>query len=215
MCWNQAVSLNTFLFSCFVLALIIYNNVYTQYKIQELNSFWVYVFIFSIISMQLVEFFIWRNIKNAFYNRAFTWIANLLLLSQPAFSLMLLPNIQLKTVLVSVYLVLVSIYVIHQMMTFDVHSTVSKMGHLQWNTSKLSQLLIWVVWLFFFSFSLVYLNKIRGILFGAVLLLVSYYNFSKDNTMGSMWCWFINFAALYCAFVLLFYLPFIKDTIGH
>ena len=215
MCWNQAVSLNTFLFSGFVLALIIYNNAYTQYKIQELNSVWVYIFLFSIISMQLVEFFIWRNIKNAFYNRAFTWIANLLVLSQPAFSLMLLPDIKMKTVLVSVYLVLVSIYVIHQMMTFDVHSTVSKMGHLQWNTSKLSQLLIWVVWLFFFSFSLVYLNKIRGILFGAVLLLVSYYNFSKDNTMGSMWCWFINFAALYCAFVLLFYLPFIKDVVAR
>ena len=215
MCWNQAVSLNTFLFSGFVLALIIYNNTYTQYKIQELNSFWVYVFIFSIISMQLVEFFIWRNIKNAFYNRAFTWMANILVLSQPAFSLMLLPDIKMKTVLLSVYLVLVSVYVIHQMMTFDVHSTVSKMGHLQWNTSKLSQLLIWIVWLFFFSFSLVYLNKIKGILFGSALLLVSYYNFSKDNTMGSMWCWFINFAALYCAFVLLFYLPFMKDVVAR
>ena len=210
MCWNQAVSLNTFLFSTFVLGLIIYNNAYTQYKIQELNSFWVYVFIFSIISMQLVEFFIWRNIKNSFYNRVFTWIANLLLLSQPAFSLMLLPDIKMKPVLLSVYLVLVSVYIIHQIMTFDIHSTVSTMGHLQWNTSKLSKLLIWVVWLFFFFFSLVYLNKIRGILFGSLLLLVSYYNFSKDNTMGSMWCWFINFAALYCAFVLLFYLPFTR-----
>ena len=212
MCWNQAVSLNTFLFSTFVLGLIIYNNAYTQYKIQELNSFWVYVFILSIISMQLVEFFIWRNIKNSFYNRVFTWIANLLLLSQPAFSLMLLPNIKMKTILLSVYLVLVSIYIIHQIMTFDIHTTVSTMGHLQWNSSKLSKLLIWVVWLFFFFFSLVYLNKIRGILFGALLLLVSYYNFSKDNTMGSMWCWFINFGAVYYAFVLLFYLPFIKDV---
>jgi len=212
MCWNQAVSLNTFLFSSFVLCLVIYNNAYTQYKIQELNGFWMYIFLFSIISMQLVEFFIWRNMKNAFYNRAFTWIANILLLSQPAFSLMLLPDIKMKPVLLSVYLVLVSVYAIHQMMTFDVHSTVSTMGHLQWNTSKLSQLLIWVIWLFFFSFSLIYLNKIRGILFAALLLLVSYYNFSKDNSMGSMWCWFVNFGAVYCAFVLLFYLPFIKDV---
>lgn len=215
MCWNQAVSLNTFLFSSFVLGLVIYNNAFTQYKIKELNGFWVYLFIFSIISMQLVEFFIWRNIKNAFYNRAFTWIANILLLSQPALSLMLLPHIKMKTVLLSVYLVLVSVYVIHQIMTFDVHSSVSTIGHLQWNTSKLSQLLIWVVWLFFFSFSLIYLNKIRGILFGAVLLLVSYYNFSKDNTVGSMWCWFVNFGAVYCAFVLLFYLPFIKDVVSR
>ena len=212
MCWNQAVSLNTFLFSGFVLCLVMYNNAYTQYKIQELNGFWMYIFLFSIISMQLVEFFIWRNIKNAFYNRAFTWIANVLLLSQPAFSLMLLPDIKMKPVLLSVYLALVSVYAIHQMMTFDVHSTVSTMGHLQWNTSKLSQLLIWVIWLFFFSFSIIYLNKIRGILFAAILLLVSYYNFSKDNSVGSMWCWFVNFGAVYFAFVLLFYLPFIKDV---
>lgn len=210
MCWNQDVSLNTFLFSGFVLGMVIYNNAYTQYKIQELNGFWMYIFLFSIISMQLVEFFIWRNIKNAFYNRAFTWIANILLLSQPALSLMLLPDIKMKPILLSVYLVWVSVYAIHQMMTFDVHSTVSTMGHLQWNTSKLSKLLIWVIWLFFFSFSLVYLNKIRGILFAAILLLVSYYNFSKDNTVDSMWCWFVNFGAVYYAFVLLFYLPFMK-----
>lgn len=38
MCWNEHVSLNTFLFSSFVLALIVYNNSYTKYKIQELNN---------------------------------------------------------------------------------------------------------------------------------------------------------------------------------
>jgi hypothetical protein len=38
MCWNKEISLNTFLFSSFVLILIIYNNAYTQYKIKELNN---------------------------------------------------------------------------------------------------------------------------------------------------------------------------------
>ncbi len=68
MCWNQHVSLNTFLFSSFILILIIYNNKYTQYKIKELNNVWIYVFFFSFISMQLIEFFIWRNINNK-YNK--------------------------------------------------------------------------------------------------------------------------------------------------
>ena len=44
MCWNKEVSLNTFIFSIFVLLLIMYNNAYTQYKIEELNSIWVYLF---------------------------------------------------------------------------------------------------------------------------------------------------------------------------
>ena len=68
MCWNSEVSLNTFAFSTFVLGMIIYNNAYTQYKIPELNNIWVYLLLFSVISMQLVEFFVWRNIDNKYYN---------------------------------------------------------------------------------------------------------------------------------------------------
>ena len=58
MCWNEHVSLNTFLFSSFVLLLIIYNNLFTKYKIQELNNTFVYLFITSFVVMQLIEFFI-------------------------------------------------------------------------------------------------------------------------------------------------------------
>ena len=58
MCWNEHVSLNTFLFSSFVLLLIIYNNLFTKYKIQELNNTFVYLFIASFVVMQLIEFFI-------------------------------------------------------------------------------------------------------------------------------------------------------------
>jgi hypothetical protein len=44
MCWNKDISLNTFLFSSFVLGLIMYNNAYTQYKIVELNNVYAYIF---------------------------------------------------------------------------------------------------------------------------------------------------------------------------
>ena len=43
--WNKDISLNTFLFSSFVLLLIIYNNTYTQYKINELENIWMYLFL--------------------------------------------------------------------------------------------------------------------------------------------------------------------------
>ena len=96
MCWNENVSLNTFLFSGFILALIIYNNSFTKYKIQELNNKWVYFFIASFVFMQLIEFFIWRNIDNKYYNNIFSILATLLLLLQPIFSIMLLKNINLR-----------------------------------------------------------------------------------------------------------------------
>ena len=82
MCWNQEVSLNTFLFSMFVLLLIIYNNKYTQYKIKELDNIWMYLFLASFIFMQLIEFFIWRNINNKFYNHLFSTMAVILLIIQ-------------------------------------------------------------------------------------------------------------------------------------
>ena len=69
MCWNAEVSLNTFLFSSFVLCLIIYNNTYTQYKIKDFNNIWIYLFFVSFILMQLFEFFIWRNVDNKLYNK--------------------------------------------------------------------------------------------------------------------------------------------------
>jgi len=92
MCWNESVSLNTFMFSSFILLLIIYNNLFTQYKIQELNNIWVYLFLASFIFMQLIEFFIWRNINNKFYNKLFSIIATLLLIIQPIMSIMILTN---------------------------------------------------------------------------------------------------------------------------
>ena len=104
MCWNEQVSLNTFLFSGFTLALIIYNNSFTKYKVQDLNNKYVYIFIASVIFMQLIEFFIWKNINNHFYNNIFSIFAQLLLLVQPIASIMILSNIPIRNVLLFSYL---------------------------------------------------------------------------------------------------------------
>lgn len=69
MCWNKDVSINTFLFSIFVLILIIYNNNYTQYKIDEVNNIFAYIFLLSFILMQLIEYFLWQNLNDKFYNK--------------------------------------------------------------------------------------------------------------------------------------------------
>jgi hypothetical protein len=204
MCWNQTVSLSTFLFSTFVLFLIIYNNEYTEHKIQELNNIWIYILLFTVISMQLIEFFIWRNIKNAFYNNLFTWAADILLLLQPAFSLMILPDIPIRTGLLGVYSISALVFFIYQFLFYRPHSTVSKLGHLRWHTSNINIWLLWIIWLFFFCFSLVYTNFISGFLFSIVLLAIIFFNYKNDQSIGSMWCWIVNLAAVYYAFYLLF-----------
>lgn len=214
MCWNQHVSLNTFLFSIFVLLLIIYNNAFTQYKITYLNNPWMYLFFASFIFMQLIEFFIWRNIDNKFYNNIFSTMAALLIVFQPLASLMLLSNVSLRNTLLMIYIITAAPYFIYKTLTKTMYSTVSKKGHLNWVFSDLkgvffgntSFAFIW--WLFFFLFSLFYERQWSGFLFGFILLLTSYYNYTNDQTVGSMWCWIVNSVMIYYAAYLLIYLPF-------
>jgi hypothetical protein len=207
MCWNQTVSLNTFVFSFFVLLLIIYNNAFTKYKIQELNSIWVYLFLMSFIFMQLIEFFIWRNINNKYYNNLFSILATCLLISQPIFSVMMLSNINLRNILVIVYLLIALPYSIYKFSTKKIYTFVGKSGHLKWDFFDAS-FFIMLIWCSFFFFSFIYDKKWLGFLFGIFTLYFMYLTYKKDETMWSMWCWIVNSIMIYFAFYLLILLPF-------
>ena len=213
MCWNEHVSLNTFLFSSFVLILIIYNNAYTKYKIQELNNPWIYIFLASFIFMQLIEFFIWRNINNKVYNNIFSILGILLILTQPVASLMLLQNIQLRNLLIFTYLAFVIPFSMYKFSTKHIHSVLSKQGHLNWmffGTNPITFLL----WLFLLLFVFFYEKIWIGILFGLISFLVVFINFANDKSVGSIWCWSINLIMIYYAFYLLLYLPFLEKRLS-
>jgi len=215
MCWNKEISLNTFLFSSFVLLLIIYNNEYTQYKINELNNVWMYLFFVSFILMQLIEYFIWKNIDNKFYNKIFTISAVLLLFLQPIATNMLISDIILQRSLLFLYLVFAIPFIIYRIQTKNINSSVSKLGHLQWNiifdikNNNIDKLLL-ILWFIFFLFPLFYQRNPCGFLFGFITLSIITYNYYKDNTIGSMWCWVVNSIMIYYASYLLLYLPFYK-----
>ena len=211
MCWNETVSLNTFLFSSFVLLLIIYNNLFTKYKIQELNNNFIYLFIASFVVMQLIEFFIWKNINNKFYNKIFSIAATLLLIIQPIISIMILSNIQLRNMLISLYLLFAIPFSIYKFSTQNIHSVISKTGHLDWKFFDIAPI-ISLVWLFFFIFSFIYEKKWVGLIFGLGTLLITFINYSHDQTMWSMWCWSVNSIMIYYAIYLLIYLPFLEKS---
>jgi len=220
MCWNAEVSLNTFVFSGFVLLLVFYNNQYTQYKIQELNDVWVYIFALSAISMQLIEFFIWKNIDDPFYNMFFTMLSYLLVWFQPITSIMLIKNNTiLKHQLLFYYFMISVFFIIYRSIMYFMNnkkivSTVSLSNHLQWNIIKGSgfyiHFLVWSLWLFFYCFSFFYNRQYMIVSMGVLLLLITNYSFFKDGSIPSVWCWMINGFALYFAAYLLFYLPFME-----
>ena len=212
MCWNEHVSLNTFLFSSFVLALIAYNNAYTQYKVEYFHNLWVYIFFSSFIFMQLIEFYIWRNINDTFYNEVFSTMAAMLIFIQPLISLMLLPNIVLRNNLLLLYISFFIPYFAYKFNTNNMKSSISKKGHLVWLFFD-TNMFLFFGWLFFFLFSFIYTQNFYGFIFGIVLFFISYYNYYKDKTIGSMWCLIVNSVMIYYAGYLLLYLPFFEKSL--
>jgi hypothetical protein len=212
MCWNKEVSLNTFLFSSFVFLLIIYNNEYTFYKIPEFDRFWLRIFMAIVILIQLVEYFIWTNIDNIFYNKLFTNIALLIIFCQPITTMMNIDDEKIKKILFVSYLVLMIPFFILNY-NKNIYSTISSNKHLNWNLinheNKFTKI-IGLAWIFFFLFPLFYQKHQFGFLFGILTLITMSYNYMNDNTLESMWCWIVNFIMIYYAGYLLFYLPFIK-----
>lgn len=213
MCWNKEVSLNTFIFSSFVLLLIMYNNKYTQYKVKEFNNIWVNIFFMSFILMQLIEFMIWRNIDNKKENEYYSKMAILLLFLQPVASLMMLKDNVIRMNLILLYLCLAVPFSIFRFITKDVKSIISDCGHLKWDfLTKKNELYIFMGWLFFFLFSFFYNGDYLPLLFGIITLLLISYNYINDESVGSMWCWIVNSIMIYYATYLLMYLPF-KEVI--
>ena len=92
----------------------------------------MYLLIFSVISMQLFEFFIWRNINNKFYNHFFSFGSSVLLLLQPFFSIMLISNRNIRNIILACYILIAAPYFIYYFSTKYIYSVVSKSGHLQW-----------------------------------------------------------------------------------
>jgi len=216
MCWNESISLNTFLFSNFVLLLIIYNNAFTKYKIQEFDSVWVYVFFTVFFSIQLIEFFIWRNIKNKFYNHFFSLLVTIIIFFQPIFSLMILSNKKLRNILLIIYSSIAIPFSAYHLFKDNPQSVTSKNGNLIWKLFDIddnTRPIMWIFWLFFFSFSLIYEKKWTMFLFGLITLCIVCYNYLNDNSYASMWCWTSNSIMIYYAFYLLLYLPFLEKRV--
>jgi len=159
--------------------------------------------------MQLIEFFIWRNINNNFYNNIFSNLATLLLIIQPILSIMILTNVKLRNVLLIFYLSLAVPYSIYKFSNSNIHSVISESGHLRWKFFDTSPV-IWMGWLFFFLFSFVYEKNWIGLFFGLITLIIAFLNYTKDHTMWSMWCWGVNSVMIYYAIYLLIYLPFLE-----
>jgi hypothetical protein len=209
MCWNETISLNTFLFSSFVLGLIIYNNEMTMYKMKEMNK-WVYIFLGLIIIVQLIEFFIWKNIKNKNYNGFFTTILFTVFFLQPISTNMLIQDKTIQTNILTLYLIIFIPLAIYFLTTSKIYSSVSILGQLKYNLplSTQQKIILFLLWICFFLFPLFYEKYTSGFLFGLLTLTMMFIQYYNTETVPSMWCWISNTIMIYYSIVLLVYLPY-------
>jgi len=145
--------------------------------------------------MQLIEFFIWRNIDNKIYNNLFSIFSALLLIIQPMASIMLVTNIQLRNLLLVSYLLMAIPVSIYEFSTKHFHSVVSEGGYLKWKffqPTPIIWVVFWVVWLFFFLFSFIYEKKWFGLIFALVTLINVYINYKMDQTFLIFFCLILN-----------------------
>lgn len=204
MCWNEHVSLNTFVFSTFVLLLIIYNDHHTPYKIFPGTSLYFYFFILSFASMQLIEYFLWKNINDKKKVQTISILGQLLVIIQPIASLLMLKNELLKWSMILLYSIPAGLMFISSNKNYK---TTVHNGHLKWNWMPVSTLM-YAIWVFFLLFSFVVNGYYHFILAALFLFAITYWSYYRVGTAGSLWCWSINFFMIYFAIQLLIILPF-------
>lgn len=161
--------------------------------------------------MQLIEFFIWKNLNNTFYNNVFSIFGLIILILQPFFSIMLLSNIYLRNVLHIVYLSLVIPFVTYTSYNHRIHTAINENGNLRWlflDTKQFPLWIIWLIWLFFFLFSFIYEGFYLGATASLVTLLIVFLNYKDSSSIGSKWCWAVNSFMIFFAIYLLIFLPF-------
>ena len=155
MCWNKDVSINTFVFTCLGLLFIYYANTYTKYKNAFLSNVYCYIFFLSFSSMQLLEHFIWKNLKNEQMNMFLSKIGLLLILSQPiaALSMSITDDIPRRNKMIFYYVVTMIVILLYKYFFSPIQftTTVAKNGHLMWNwlNFKGVENIFVFIWLFY------------------------------------------------------------------
>ena len=213
MCWNKNVSLNTFIASIGILALIYYNDKYTQYKIDTFQgNIFVYLFFISIISIQLIEYFLWKNLNNVKMNQMISLICLIVIFLQPFFGILGFTTGDKRKYMLIGYLIFVIIYFIYRtfVKSIRIFTTKSIDGHLSWNWLDLKgwEIIFVVIWLLFFIIAIGSDGKIHRTIFGCMLLILAVYLYYKNAVWGSMWCWFANIIMIFYLIELLIIMPY-------
>lgn len=201
MCWNQDISINTFVFSTLALLFIFFTNTFTKYKSKTFDNPLVYLFLFETVSMQLVEFFLWRNLKNKSANAALSKIASVLTATQMGTIILMIPDFYMKLAAFATYVLYFILYFeyrrVYNPMIF--HTSIGENGHLSWEwlNFKGYENVFLFIFLLFYIVPVLMINNAKLAFIVIFSVFVSLFFYYRYNTFGTMWCWIANFSLLY------------------
>jgi hypothetical protein len=209
MCWNKDISINTFIFSCLALVFIYFSNTYTKYKSPTFYNKLSYLLFFLVVSMQLIEYFIWKNLNNKPLNQLLSKLGFLLITLQVILFILLVHNKTYRYGLLFSFL-LFNLYVyLFKLKNIKFKTTVAKNGHLAWEWLNFDKHVIVIGVLFYLVSSLLmksiqYVYIFISIFFFFLAILWS----RNEPTYGSLWCWICNLLLLFIILDILIIQPF-------
>ena len=174
MCWSAEGSIKTYAFGMILAA--IQGNLDPRV--------WLLMTVFT--QMQLVEYFLWKNLNTPAANRLWSGVGMALVLIQPLISATLV-NHDLRNKLWTVYFLGVISYFATRKV--DMTTEVGGNGHLKWNWITSFKSPWTIAWLLMFvGPMLVGGHEVAGAIGVAMYFASAYFN-DKYGTAGSYWCW--------------------------
>jgi len=144
---------------------------------------WLFAFVFT--QMQLIEYFLWKDLKVPRLNTLWSQAGMLVILLEPVAAIYLIEDVALRNKMLAGY----AVYVTAVLMTqkFDFTTVVGGNGHLKWKWTP--PVLASIPWFVFFLAPL-WISGNYGVFAGGVAtLLMSTYFYTQYGTISSMWCW--------------------------
>ena len=201
MCYNSDVSINTFVFGCLALMFIFFANTFSRYKSKTFENPIVYLFFFEVASMQLVEYFLWRNLKNKYMNSVLSKLASVLTVAQMGTIMLMIPGLYTKFAAFGSLLLFFILYFEYRRLYNPLifHTSVGENGHLSWEwlNFKGNENLFLFIFLLFYIVPALMINNAKLVALIIFTIGVSLIFYFRYNTFGTMWCWISNLTLLY------------------
>lgn len=158
------------------------------------------LFFLSFGIMQLVEYFLWSYPA---LNSTFSAVGLGIIVAQPLFSILQLPSLQQMAPFLGGYAAFLATtaYALMNPTKYDLkmESFVARNGHLRWKWLPDNSPLFFGLYMILLLAPLWYIRWYIPLAGAIATLAFSMYSYWRDDTWGSMWCWF---AALFSFWVI-------------